>query len=61
VEVDLDSIEGNAALQEFSHQALIDGYGGIMIKDPVAPYVGKRTAAWLKRDFVRKNFESNIE
>ena len=48
VEVDLDSSDGQAAFTEFNRQALFDGYEGIMVKDPMAPYVGKRTAAWLK-------------
>ena len=47
--VDLDTTEGQAAFEEFNRQAIAEGYEGIMIKDPDAPYVSKRTSAWLKR------------
>ena len=48
IAVDLDTPEGQAAFAEFNRQAIADGYEGIMIKDPDAPYEGKRSAAWLK-------------
>ena len=49
IAVDLDTPEGQAAFDEFNRQATAEGYEGIMIKDPDAPYTGKRTSAWLKR------------
>ena len=47
--VDLDTEEGQRAFEDFNRQAIAEGYEGIMIKDPEAPYTGKRTSAWLKR------------
>jgi DNA ligase-1 len=49
IAVDLDTEAGQAAFAEFNRRAIADGYEGIMIKDPAAPYEGKRSAAWLKR------------
>ena len=49
IEVDLDTSEGQLAFNEFNRQVILDGFEGIMIKDPKAPYEGKRTAAWLKK------------
>jgi ATP-dependent DNA ligase len=49
VEVDFDTADGQAAFAEFNRQAISDGYEGVMIKDPEAPYACKRTTAWLKR------------
>ncbi len=49
IEVDLDCPAGQSAFADFNRQAILDGCEGIMLKDPDAPYVGKRTAAWLKR------------
>ncbi len=49
IEVDLDTPEGNLAFSEFNRQVIADGFEGIMIKDPEAPYEGKRTSAWLKK------------
>jgi DNA ligase 1 len=48
IEVDLDTTEGRVAFAEFNRRVLLDGFEGIMVKDPKAPYEGKRTAAWLK-------------
>ena len=48
IEIDFDTDEGQAAFAEFSRRTLADGYEGIMIKDPEAPYLGKRSVAWLK-------------
>jgi DNA ligase-1 len=48
VEVELDTPEGQERFSEFNAQAIAAGYEGIMIKDPAAPYVGKRSDAWLK-------------
>jgi DNA ligase-1 len=47
--VDLDTPEGQVAFAEFNRRAILDGWEGIMIKDPNAPYVTKRTDAWLKK------------
>jgi DNA ligase-1 len=49
IEVDFDTSDGQAAFAEFNRQAIHDGYEGVMIKDPDAPYACKRTTAWLKR------------
>lgn len=49
IECDLDTADGQAAFAEFNRQAITDGFEGIMVKDPDAPYVGKRTDAWLKK------------
>lgn len=49
IAVDLDTEEGQNAFAEFNRQAIVAGFEGIMIKDPDAPYEGKRTTAWLKR------------
>jgi DNA ligase-1 len=48
VEVDLDTMIGQAQFKEFNQQAIIDNYEGIMIKDPNAAYECKRSASWLK-------------
>lgn len=49
IDVDLDTDEGRDSLDEFNRRAIADGYEGIMVKDPDAPYQGKRTVAWLKK------------
>lgn len=49
VPVDLDTVDGQEAFAEFNRQAIADGFEGIMVKEPEAPYEGKRSAAWLKR------------
>lgn len=48
VEIDFDTPEGHAKMQEFNREALEAGYEGIMMKDPDAPYRTKRSEAWLK-------------
>lgn len=47
-EVDLDTPEGQARLEEFHEHATLAGFEGTMVKDPEAPYVTKRSNAWLK-------------
>ena len=47
--VDLDTTEGAARFREINADAIRDGYEGIMIKDPSAPYECKRSTAWLKQ------------
>jgi DNA ligase 1 len=46
--VNLDTPEGQAALQTFNRQVLSEGLEGVMIKDPQASYKTKRSDAWLK-------------
>lgn len=46
--VDLSTEQGQASLREFNFNTIEAGYEGVMIKDPVATYRTKRTAAWLK-------------
>jgi DNA ligase 1 len=48
IEVDLDSYVGELEFKEFNKTAIVDGYEGILVKDPNAPYVCKRHVAWLK-------------
>lgn len=46
--IDLDTPEGVARLEEFHENATLAGFEGTMVKDPEAPYVTKRSNAWLK-------------
>jgi DNA ligase-1 len=46
--VDLETPKGWARFKEINQQAVLGGYEGIMIKDPLAPYECKRSVAWLK-------------
>jgi DNA ligase-1 len=53
LEINLDTPEGHALLQEFNRQVLAEktqdpALEGIMVKDPLAPYKTKRSDAWLK-------------
>lgn len=48
IEVDLDTVDGRMALAEFRQRASDAGYDGLILKDPDAPYTGKRSTAWLK-------------
>jgi DNA ligase-1 len=48
IEVDLDSYVGEVQFKEFNKEAIDNGYEGIMIKDPNAPYECKRSTNWLK-------------
>jgi len=47
--VDLRDPAGQERFSEINRQALAGGYEGIMIKDPAAGYVCKRTTDWLKQ------------
>jgi DNA ligase-1 len=47
-EVELDTNEGELRFAEINRMAISNGYEGIMIKDPNAPYECKRSTAWLK-------------
>jgi DNA ligase-1 len=46
--VDLDTDAGQARYKEINALAIAGGYEGIMLKDPDAGYVVKRTVAWMK-------------
>lgn len=46
--VDLDTDEGQARYKEINAKAIVGGYEGIMLKDPLAGYECKRSVAWLK-------------
>lgn len=58
LEVNLDTPEGQAALQTFNRQVLSEGLEGVMIKDPNASYKCKRSDAWLKqKPFITTDLE----
>ncbi len=46
--VDLDTAEGRSQMRQFANAAVEQGYEGIMIKDPEAPYECKRSSFWMK-------------
>jgi len=46
--VDLDTDAGQSRYKEINALAIAGGYEGIMLKDPGAGYVNKRTVAWMK-------------
>jgi DNA ligase-1 len=46
--VDLDTVAGQTRYREINALAIAGGYEGIMLKDPAAGYVCKRTIAWMK-------------
>lgn len=46
--VDLSNNEGQNRFREINRNAINDGFEGIMLKDPSAPYELKRSHAWLK-------------
>ena len=46
--VNMSTEEGKASFQEFNKMAIEQGYEGVMVKDPNAPYELKRSFAWLK-------------
>lgn len=46
--VNISSSEGYARFREINKEAIDNGFEGIMIKDPTAPYTCKRTTSWLK-------------
>ncbi len=46
--INLDTDEGKSIFKEFNKKAIIDGYEGIMIKDPESFYECKRSTTWLK-------------
>ncbi len=46
--VNLDTDDGKMAFKNFNNQSIIDGFEGIMIKDPNSFYECKRSSTWLK-------------
>ncbi len=46
--VDLNTIDGKEKFKTFNNQSIIDGYEGIMIKEPESFYECKRSSTWLK-------------
>ncbi len=46
--IDLDTENGKDIFKKFNTQSIIDGYEGIMIKDPESFYECKRSTTWLK-------------
>lgn len=46
--VNLDTTKGQARYKEINVLAIAGGYEGVMLKDPAAGYVCKRTVAWMK-------------
>lgn len=56
--VDLDTEEGQRLFKMYNKSAVENGYEGIMIKDPSAPYECKRTVSWLKlKPFIEVSLE----
>jgi len=55
---DLDDPYGSEKFLAFNKTAIDNGYEGIMIKDPDAPYECKRTRSWLKmKPFIEVSLE----
>lgn len=48
VEVDLDTLIGEEEFKDYNRAMVEQGYEGILIKTPDAPYECKRTVNWLK-------------
>ncbi len=46
--VNLDTSEGKSIFKNFNNKSIVDGYEGIMIKDPESFYECKRSTTWLK-------------
>jgi DNA ligase-1 len=46
--VDLDTAEGHDVMRRFAEASVEQGYEGILIKSVDAPYICKRSDAWLK-------------
>lgn len=61
--VNLSNAAGIKCFREINANAIRDGYEGIMIKDPAAPYECKRSVAWLKqKPFIEVSLEvTNLE
>jgi len=48
IEVDLDTLIGEEEFKDYNRSMVEQGFEGIMIKEPTAPYECKRSASWLK-------------
>ena len=46
--INLDEESGKEIFKRFNTQAILDGYEGIIIKDPDSFYECKRSTTWLK-------------
>jgi len=56
--VDLETPEGLEKFKKFNNNALIEGYEGIMIKEPSSYYECKRSTSWLKsKPFIEISLE----
>jgi DNA ligase 1 len=47
-EVNLDEMVGEVQFKQFNKDAIDQGFEGILVKDPNAPYECKRSVSWLK-------------
>lgn len=58
IEVDLNSFVGELQFKEFNRKAIEQGFEGILVKDPDAPYECKRSTNWLKqKPFIEVSLE----
>ena len=58
VNVDLDTEKGENEFKNFNKNSIINGYEGIMIKDPESFYECKRSTTWLKsKPFIEISLE----
>ncbi len=58
VNVDLDTEKGETEFKNFNKNSIINGYEGIMIKDPESFYECKRSTTWLKsKPFIEISLE----
>jgi len=48
IEVDLATLIGELEFKDYNRSTVEQGFEGIMIKEPTAPYECKRSASWLK-------------
>lgn len=56
--IDLNTERGQNLFKMYNKSAVENGYEGIMIKDPLAPYECKRTKNWLKlKPFIEVSLE----
>ena len=46
--IDLDSSQGLSVFKNFNNESIVQGFEGIMIKDPESFYECKRSTTWLK-------------
>ena len=56
--VDLDTLKGKEDFKMFNELSIVEGYEGIMIKDPKSFYESKRSTSWLKsKPFIEISLE----